>query len=32
MRDMAEIDKQVYLLAKSYLPSLGINGVTENLK
>lgn len=31
MTDIAKIDKQSYLLAKSYLPSLGINGVTANL-
>lgn len=31
MTDIAKIDKQAYLLAKNYLPSLGINGVTANL-
>jgi len=31
MIDIAESDKQVYLLAKDYLPSLGIDGVTTNL-
>ena len=31
MTDTAKIDKQAYLRAKSYLPSLGINGVTPNL-
>lgn len=31
MTDIAKIDRQAYLLAKSYLPNLGINGVTANL-
>ena len=31
MINIEKIDKQIYLLAKSYLPNLGINGVTSNL-
>jgi hypothetical protein len=31
MNDTAKLDKQAYLLAKSYLPNLGINDVTANL-
>lgn len=31
MSDTEKIDKQAYLLAKSFLPNLGINGVTSNL-
>lgn len=31
MTDTAIIDKQAYLLAKSYLPNLGIYDITENL-
>lgn len=31
MTDTAKIDKQAYLLAKSYLPNLGINEITANL-
>jgi len=31
MTDTTKIDKQIYLLAKNYLPSLRINGVTSNL-
>lgn len=29
--DITKIDQQVYLLAKNYLPNLGISGVTEDL-
>lgn len=31
MTDTEKIDKQIYLLAKNYLPNLGINGVTSEL-
>ncbi len=31
MTDTATLDKQAYLLAKSYLPNLGLNEITANL-
>lgn len=31
MANTAKIDNQAYLLAKSYLPNLGLNEITENL-